>query len=137
MKIDKRKAETVEWLADGMTDEQLEIERVRAIIGAEIYLIRTSKQMDQKEFAKFMGVSQGMVSRWESGTYNFSVATLAEICSKLGYTFEPQIVEKKPHAEENTPVVYYPGKNDFAPCVWNIHGRKDKYNDAREVGFAS
>jgi len=30
-----------------------------------------------------MGVSQGMVSKWESREYNFTVKTLNEICEKL------------------------------------------------------
>ena len=37
----------------------------------------------QKEFAEYMGVSQSMVSKWESADYNFSVKALAEIASKL------------------------------------------------------
>ncbi len=30
-----------------------------------------------------MNVSQGMVSRWESREYNFTIKTLNEICQKL------------------------------------------------------
>lgn len=137
MKIDKRKAETVEWLTDGISDEELEIERVRAIIGSEIYLIRTSKQMDQKAFAKLMGVSQGMVSRWESGTYNFSVATLAEICSKLGYTFEPQIVEKVHDVEESVSLAPSPMICSDMKDFWAYKGRRNIPIKLKEVGQAS
>lgn len=137
MKIDKRKAETVEWLTDGISDEELEIERVRAIIGSEIYLIRTSKQMDQKAFAKLMGVSQGMVSRWESGTYNFSVATLAEICSKLGYTFEPQIVEKVQDVEASVSLAPSPMICSDMRDFWTYNGRRNIPIKLREVGQAS
>ncbi len=40
--------------------------------------------MTQKEFAEFMGVTQGMVSKWESREYNFTIKSLNEICEKLG-----------------------------------------------------
>ena len=36
-------------------------------------------------------LTKGMVSRWESGTYNFSISTLIGICEKLELNFEPQI----------------------------------------------
>ena len=39
--------------------------------------------MTQKEFAKFMGVTQGMVSKWESGDYNFTIESICNILEKL------------------------------------------------------
>ena len=87
--------ETTNWLTKGISEEQLKIEKTLSVISAKIYTKRTQMGMDQKAFAKFMGVSQGMVSRWESGTYNFSVTTLIGICEKLELNFEPQIFEKE------------------------------------------
>ena len=46
--------------------------------------------MNQKQFASFMGVSQAMISKWESGEYNFTINTLNEICDKLGLDFNPE-----------------------------------------------
>ena len=43
--------------------------------------------MSQKEFAAYMGVSQGMISKWESREYNFTVRSLNEICQKLNLKF--------------------------------------------------
>ncbi len=40
-------------------------------------------KMTQKEFAEHIKVSQGMISKWESGNYNFSIKTLAEVAEKL------------------------------------------------------
>ena len=37
----------------------------------------------QIEFAEYMGVTQGMVSKWESREYNFTIKSLNEICEKL------------------------------------------------------
>lgn len=39
--------------------------------------------MTQEEFAQYLGVSQGMVSRWENRDYNFTVKSLNDICQKL------------------------------------------------------
>ena len=96
--------ETTDWLTKGISEEQLKIEKVLSVIAAKIFTKRTQMGMDQKGFAKFMGVSQGMVSRWESGTYNFSISTLIGICEKLELDFEPQIFEKE-LASQNTEFV--------------------------------
>lgn len=82
---------TNNWLINGISKEQIQTEKTLAIIGAKINLKRLELGMDQKTFAKFMGVSQGMVSRWESGAYNFSVSTLSSICQKLDLTFDVDI----------------------------------------------
>ena len=87
--------ETTNWLTKGISKEQLKIEKALSVIAAKIFTKRTQMGMDQKAFAKFVGVSQGMVSRWESGTYNFSISTLIGICEKLELDFEPQIFENK------------------------------------------
>ena len=71
------------WLIAGIPQEKLASERIRAVIGAKINLKRLEMEMDQKAFAKYMGVTQGLVSRWESGNYNFTISNLASICQKL------------------------------------------------------
>ncbi len=49
----------------------------------------------QKEFAEYMGVSQSMVSKWESADYNFSVKALAEIASKLDLDITVRMYKSK------------------------------------------
>lgn len=88
-------AKTTSWLAEGLDEEQIKEIKELALIAAKIERKRISSGMTQKEFAEKMGVSQGMVSRWESGTYNFTIATLNTICRKLGLEFEPLIREKQ------------------------------------------
>lgn len=39
--------------------------------------------MTQQEFADYLGVTQGMVSKWEGREYNFTIKTLNEICEKV------------------------------------------------------
>lgn len=42
-----------------------------------------NKGMSQKDFAKSIGRSEAEVSRWLSGTHNFTLSTLAKISSCL------------------------------------------------------
>ncbi len=52
-------------------------------ISASIVKKRIELNMTQKEFAHYMNVSQGMISRWEGGDYNFSIKTLADVAERL------------------------------------------------------
>ena len=56
-----------------------------ADINASRYLGKISASIVKRrmEFAGYLGVSQGMVSRWEGGDYNFSIKALSEIAEKL------------------------------------------------------
>lgn len=66
-------------------------------VSASIVKKRIELHMTQKEFARYMNVSQGMVSRWEGGNYNFSIRTLAEIAEKLDLELA---VNLKPYRNE-------------------------------------
>ena len=55
--------------------------------------------LNQKQMAELLGVTQGMVSKYESGEYNFTIGTLNEICGKIGLVFEPVI--HNPYEERN------------------------------------
>ena len=48
-----------------------------------IFSERLKKGKNQTEFAKELGVSQGMLSRWESGDGNFTLKVIAELADKL------------------------------------------------------
>lgn len=80
-------------------------------ISAAIVKRRTELKMTQKEFAHYLDVSQGMVSRWEGGDYNFTVKGLAEIAEKLGLDLYINLKKCKENAE-----VYYAGNSEFT-CV--------------------
>ena len=67
-----------------VTQVELNANRQVALISASIELWRTEHDMTQAMFADFIGVTQAMVSKWESGEYNFTIKTLAEISDRLG-----------------------------------------------------
>ena len=53
-------------------------------IATRIVTILKEKGMTQKDLSLALGRSQGEVSRWLSGTHNFTLATLAKISVALG-----------------------------------------------------
>lgn len=66
-----------------MTPAERSANRQLALISAAIEMWRTEHNMTQAAFAEFMGVTQVMVSKWESGEYNFTVKTLSGISTKI------------------------------------------------------
>lgn len=76
-------AKKTDWVSDSFSATELKTIVELAKISALIERERLEMGMTQKEFAEYMGVSQGMVSKWESREYNFTIKTLNDICDKL------------------------------------------------------
>ncbi|MCL1849367.1 MAG: helix-turn-helix transcriptional regulator [Clostridiales bacterium] len=72
------------WLSDSFTFEESITRKYIAQIAATIQRHRKAKGYTQQELADILGVSQAMVSRWENGEENFTIATLARISRALG-----------------------------------------------------
>lgn len=77
-------AKKTNWIAEGISEAEVKTTVELAKISAKIERCRLDLGMTQKEFADYMGVTQGMVSKWESREYNFTIRSLNEICQKLG-----------------------------------------------------
>lgn len=76
-------AKSANWVSEGIPKEEVKTMVELAKISAKIERSRLDLGMTQSEFAEYMGVSQGMVSKWESREYNFTIRSLNEICQKL------------------------------------------------------
>ncbi|MEA5047445.1 MAG: helix-turn-helix transcriptional regulator [Eubacteriales bacterium] len=76
---------------------------VKADIASQILLNRVARNMSQKAFAQFMGVSQAMISKWESGDCNLSLSTICEICDKLDLVFEAKFIKANEYPIQNNP----------------------------------
>lgn len=84
-------AVTTNWVSEGMSESVVKTTVELAKISAKIERSRLNMNMTQKEFADYMGVTQGMVSKWESREYNFTIKSLNEICKKLNLNLSLEI----------------------------------------------
>lgn len=82
-------------LFSSLSTEQKERSDMLATVATKIRQERIKRGMNQKEFAKFMNVTQGMISKWESVECNFTVDTLCEIFAKLDLQVSFQFVKDK------------------------------------------
>lgn len=80
-------AKSTGWISEGMDEAEIKTTVELAKISAKIEKYRRNMGMTQKEFADYMGVTQGMVSKWESREYNFTIKSINEICQKIGFSF--------------------------------------------------
>lgn len=78
-------------LSANLSAAEIKSAMVIADISEKITEERISRGMTQKQFAEFMGVTQGMVSKWESSEYNFTIESLANIFDKLNLDFNFEI----------------------------------------------
>lgn len=109
-------AKKTDWVSNGISEAEVKTTVELAKISAKIERCRLDLNMTQKEFADYMGVTQGMVSKWESREYNFTIRSLNEICQKLGLCLEINV--EKPCS-----------RNDYVVIKWDkektTHDRKN------------
>jgi transcriptional regulator with XRE-family HTH domain len=91
-------AEISNDLFGDMTEEEKQFNRIMAHISMRIAQARDELGMSQKEFAEFMNVTQGMVSRWECAACNFTFEKAVSIFCKLGISLDVSFAVK---AKEN------------------------------------
>lgn len=84
-----------------------------AKISSEITNERINRNMNQKEFSEFLGVSQSMVSKWESSDYNFSIKSLVCIANKLDMEVDIKLKHTKKNIDTQSPKVKVLENNDF------------------------
>lgn len=76
-------------LGKDLSEDEFALAMMKGEIAGEIALRRVELGMNQTQFAKYMGVTQGLVSRWENGEVNFTLSTLISIASRLGIEMQP------------------------------------------------
>ena len=88
--------EVFEFISNYVSKSDVYATTAIAKISAFIYKRRKELGMSQRAFAKMMDVTQGMVSKWESAEYNFTIESIAQISEKLNVTFD---IEFSPESE--------------------------------------
>lgn len=119
-------------LADNLSAEALCLASLQGIIAAEISLKRLELGLNQKQFAKFMGVSQGLVSRWESGETNFTLSTLVDIASKLDIKMQCPFVTAPPpvYRTAKPKVISF---SDYTNTWSSFRSESGRYENAEEL----
>ncbi len=96
-------------LSVSLSAEEVAFNGLCGVICGEIVAQRVKRNMSQKQFAEFMGVSQGMVSKWERGDCNFTLQSLVHIATKLD-------IPVRPRSERPAPRVPLPVKLPTSPA---------------------
>ena len=101
------------WISEEVPESEVKATVELAKISAQIERSRLEKGMTQQEFAKYMGVSQGMISKWESREYNFTIKTLNVICEKINLELTIDLQKKC-------------NDSDYSVVKWNSEKVKKK-----------
>lgn len=84
MRIHEPTKALLHQMIEEMPEEvKLQCDMSDAIAGRIDHILK-ERGMTQKQFAQLVHHSQGEVSRWLSGTHNFTLFTLAQISVALG-----------------------------------------------------
>lgn len=78
-------------------------------ISGHIIKKRADLKMSQKEFAELLDVKQSMISKYESGCYNFSIQSLCKLCAKLNMDLDVTIKDR--HQSNIYQLDHYAQKN--------------------------
>ena len=97
-------AKSSSWLVSSLTKEQ--VKKLELIHEISMAIVRERKKlgMNQTEFAKFLGVTQGMVSKWESGEYNFTLENISNIFVKLNLDVNINVRKQLSRLDDKTRV---------------------------------
>lgn len=109
-------AKKTNWVTEGISSAEVKTIVELAKISARIQRCRLELGMTQAEFAAYMGVTQGMVSKWESREYNFTIRSLNEICEKVD--LELSVYLEKPCLGKDYRIVRW-DKEKTSGSRWN------------------
>lgn len=88
----------VDSAVSGLTaDERILYQTASLMCGISTALVeyRRKNKLSQKALAQKLGVGQSMISKYESGDYNWTIRSLVEISSKLGLNLTLSLEEKE------------------------------------------
>lgn len=83
-----------DFFEDVMTEDETKLALLKTKISVALLKERIRMDLGQHEFAKMLGVSQGLISRWEQGEYNFTLKKLVNIFSKLDIDIDIEFKKK-------------------------------------------
>ena len=130
-----KKYGTFEDMMDIFKNDITAADIMSANISAEIssFLVhkRMSMGLNQTQFGEYMGVSQGMVSKWEGGEYNYTIESLCRIASKLDLDLTVKYIPPS-HSHNDIPVSHENKRQTV--CLGYSFG---KVRTSRRVDFSN
>ena len=96
----------IEELTDEETKELFGLDDILISISLKIVNYRIANNLTQTKLAHILGISQAMVSKLESGTYNPTIEQLWRISKKLGWNFKvifDESIQPHEHKKEREP----------------------------------
>lgn len=102
--------------SDSLSPADVLTSKLMAQISSSITAERLRLNLSQSQFASLINASQSLVSRWESGDYNFSIRKLAEIACELGLDINISIDHLTTttihnHTEISDKIINFPASN--------------------------
>ena len=126
-----KNAKSVDPFADIPEEEKATI-NLKGKIAAAILDKRHDMNMNQNEFANYMNVSQSMISKWESGEYNFSCESIEQL-RKIGISLsleDKKFIEKHMKSLEYS---YYMSSSTYKVYTSYIKSPKLYFNSVNYV----
>lgn len=122
--------ELLTQLSDEFSAEELMLASLQGLIASEITIKRHEAGLSQKDFAKRMGVSQGLVSKWEAGENNYTLSTLVKIAVALNIDMQaPYVLDKPKVYASKGSIIYLNGADN-----WNTeYYENGQYHSVEEL----
>lgn len=84
------------WLVDSFTREEIEENNILSDVSAIIQRRRQELDLTQSQLAQKMGVTQGLISRWENGEENLTMETVSKIAIALDLSTQSPLIPPFP-----------------------------------------
>ncbi len=110
-----------------LSNAEKKTDYILADIATKIRNKRKELNMTQKEFAEYLNVTQGMISKYEGAEYNFSIESLVTLFDKLNI-----VVNIK---EKNSKSNIYSYKNNYN--AWSLVRTNKKDIPKKELGVSA
>ncbi len=134
-KAEKHSSSLIKKLLNERDVKQTGRVSARMLLASKIDDELKARNWSKKRFADEMGKRPSVVTKWLSGTHNFTVDTLVDIESKLGILLLDVTLEHKEIVEEYIPIlVSEPVSKDFSEeMLWssliNLSFHNSVYSD--------
>ena len=108
--------ELLSFFQDTLSPADVLSSKMMAQISTAITKERLKLHMNQADFAKHIHASQSLVSRWESGDYNFTIQKIAEIAASLN--LDVDITLHDANTQNTQSIAYSSSSSGFTKTIY-------------------